>query len=146
MSLSKIFSFATSMASVIAWSVGDGSVSLRPRDQAPGFEVNAVINKEFQKISLSDYKGKYVVLLFYPFDFTYVCPTELIAFSEAIGDFRTHQSNRVVCIGSALQQDRLLCRSDTNCLMTHCAFLTIAKRHIVPNEPPKIGFPEIRIF
>ena len=88
MSLSKIFSLATSMASVIAWSVGDGSVSLRPRDQAPGFEVNAVINKEFQKISLSDYKGKYVVLLFYPFDFTYVCPTELIAFSEAIGDFR----------------------------------------------------------
>ena len=88
MSLSKIFSIAASVTSVIAWSVGDGSVSLRPRDQAPGFEVNAVINKEFQKLSLSDYKGKYVVLLFYPFDFTYVCPTELIAFSEAIGDFR----------------------------------------------------------
>ena len=34
-------------------------------------------------ISLSDYKGKYTVLLFYPFDFTYVCPTELVAFSEA---------------------------------------------------------------
>ena len=84
MSLSKIFSMAASVASVFAF----GSGSLRPRDFAPAFEVNAVVNKEFQKISLADYKGKYVVLLFYPFDFTYVCPTELIAFSEAIQDFR----------------------------------------------------------
>ena len=80
MSLSKIFSIAASVAGAFAF----GNGSLRPRDFAPNFEVNAVINKEFQKISLADYKGKYVVLLFYPFDFTYVCPTELIAFSEAI--------------------------------------------------------------
>ena len=88
MSLSKIFSLAASVSTVLGWAINDGAQSLRPRDFAPGFEVNAVINKEFQKISLSDYKGKYVVLLFYPFDFTYVCPTELIAFSEAIKDFR----------------------------------------------------------
>jgi len=37
---------------------------------------------------LSDYKGKYVVLLFYPLDFTFVCPTEIIAFSERIEDFK----------------------------------------------------------
>ena len=36
----------------------------------------------FKKLSLDDYQNKYVVLVFYPFDFTYVCPTELIAFSE----------------------------------------------------------------
>ena len=49
--------------------------------------MNAVVGKEFQKISLSDYKDKYLVVLFYPFDFTYVCPTELIAFSDKIADF-----------------------------------------------------------
>jgi len=50
--------------------------------------VNAVVGTEFTKISKSDYAGKYLVLLFYPFDFTYVCPTELIAFSEAIQEFK----------------------------------------------------------
>ena len=39
-------------------------------------------------MSLDDFKGKWVVLLFYPFDFTYVCPTELISFSENIQKFR----------------------------------------------------------
>lgn len=42
----------------------------------------------FKKLSLDDYQNKYVVLVFYPFDFTYVCPTELIAFSEALPKFR----------------------------------------------------------
>ena len=37
---------------------------------------------------MKDYAGKYVVLLFYPFDFTYVCPTELIAFSESVQRFK----------------------------------------------------------
>ena len=45
-------------------------------------------------MSLSDYKDKYVVLLFYPFDFTYVCPTELIAFSDNISKF--NELNTVV--------------------------------------------------
>ena len=63
--------------------------SLLPRKQAPTFEnVNAVIDHSFKKVSLKDYAGKYVVLLFYPFDFTYVCPTELIAFSENMQKFK----------------------------------------------------------
>jgi len=37
---------------------------------------------------MSDYQDKWLVMLFYPFDFTYVCPTELIAFSEAIPKFK----------------------------------------------------------
>ena len=41
----------------------------------------AVVDGEITKVSLSDYKGKYVVLFFYPKDFTFVCPTEIIAFS-----------------------------------------------------------------
>lgn len=60
-----------------------------PRSVAPSFtNVNAVINNEFQKVSLQDYKGKYLVVVFYPFDFTYVCPTELIAFSERLKEFK----------------------------------------------------------
>ena len=59
-----------------------------PRSQAPAFkDVQAVVNGEFKSVSLTDYKGKYVVLVFYPFDFTYVCPTELISFSEKIKEF-----------------------------------------------------------
>tara|TARA_B110000285_G_C14906235_1_gene505681 strand:- start:526 stop:741 length:216 start_codon:yes stop_codon:yes gene_type:complete len=59
-----------------------------PRTQAPDFKkVNSVINGEFKEVSLGDYKGKYVVLVFYPFDFTYVCPTELISFSDNLKKF-----------------------------------------------------------
>eukprot|EP00347_Sterkiella_histriomuscorum_P001524 403371701 len=65
------------------------SLSILPRQNAPKFSnVNAVVNQEFKKVSIDDYKGKYLVLLFYPFDFTYVCPTELISFSENISKFR----------------------------------------------------------
>merc|ERR1712087_329387 len=59
-----------------------------PRKQAPKFKGTAVINEKFTQVSLDDYKGKYLVLFFYPFDFTYVCPTELIAFSERLADFQ----------------------------------------------------------
>ena len=66
-----------------------GEASLKPRDYAPNFKnVNAVVGNEFTHVSLSDYEGKYVIMLFYPFDFTYVCPTELIAFSDAMPTFK----------------------------------------------------------
>ncbi len=57
--------------------------------QAPNFTASAVmadgsINDDF---SLEDYKGKHIVLFFYPLDFTFVCPTELIAFSHRIAEF-----------------------------------------------------------
>ncbi|XP_032663210.1 peroxiredoxin-like [Odontomachus brunneus] len=54
---------------------------------APEFAGTAVVKGDFKQIKLSDYKGKYVVLFFYPLDFTFVCPTEIIAFSENIKDF-----------------------------------------------------------
>jgi peroxiredoxin (alkyl hydroperoxide reductase subunit C) len=59
-----------------------------PRQKAPFWSGTAVINEKFHKINSEEYKGKWVVLLFYPFDFTYVCPTELVAFSDAIKQFR----------------------------------------------------------
>ncbi|TYZ50830.1 hypothetical protein PybrP1_003162 [[Pythium] brassicae (nom. inval.)] len=58
------------------------------RRPAPAFTADAVVDGEFKTISLSDYKGKYVVLFFYPLDFTFVCPTEICAFSDRIDDFR----------------------------------------------------------
>jgi len=55
---------------------------------APDFQGAAVVNGEFKDIKLSDYKGKYLVLFFYPLDFTFVCPTEIIAFSDRVDEFR----------------------------------------------------------
>ena len=55
---------------------------------APSFTANAVVNGEIKQISLSDYQGKYVILVFYPLDFTFVCPTELIAFGDRVEEFR----------------------------------------------------------
>ncbi|KAL6432081.1 hypothetical protein ACFW04_006657 [Cataglyphis niger] len=54
---------------------------------APEFSGTAVVKGDFKEIKLNDYKGKYVVLFFYPLDFTFVCPTEIIAFSEKISEF-----------------------------------------------------------
>jgi peroxiredoxin 2/4 len=55
--------------------------------QAPSFEVDAVVGKKFEKVKLSDYKGKWVVLFFYPLDFTFVCPTEIQEFSKRNAEF-----------------------------------------------------------
>lgn len=55
---------------------------------APDFRAKAVMSDgTFDEVSLSDYRGKYVLLFFYPLDFTFVCPTEIIAFSEAEKQF-----------------------------------------------------------
>ena len=60
---------------------------LRVGMQAPEFAATAVVDQEFKDIKLSQYKGKYVVLFFYPLDFTFVCPTEITAFSDRYSDF-----------------------------------------------------------
>ena len=60
---------------------------LRVGHQAPDFTATAVVDQEFKEISLSQYRGKYVVLFFYPLDFTFVCPTEITAFSDRYTDF-----------------------------------------------------------
>ncbi|XP_012594607.1 thioredoxin-dependent peroxide reductase, mitochondrial [Microcebus murinus] len=55
---------------------------------APYFKGTAVVNGEFKDLSLDDFKGKYLVLFFYPLDFTFVCPTEIVAFSDKANEFR----------------------------------------------------------
>ena len=57
--------------------------------QAPDFTATAVFgNNEMKPLKLSDYKGKYVVMFFYPLDFTFVCPSELIAFDNRLDEFK----------------------------------------------------------
>lgn len=56
--------------------------------QAPDFTANAVIGKEIKEIKLSSYKGKWVVLFFYPLDFTFVCPTEIIDYDAKLDAFK----------------------------------------------------------
>lgn len=64
-------------------------LTLQPRQKAPSFEANAVLpDKSVAKISLNDYVGKYLVMVFYPFDFTYVCPTELTSYSDSVQKFK----------------------------------------------------------
>ncbi|MEN6641364.1 MAG: peroxiredoxin [Armatimonadia bacterium] len=55
--------------------------------QAPTFELEGVHRGEFEKFRLEDYKGKWVVLFFYPLDFTFVCPTEIREFHQRRGEF-----------------------------------------------------------
>jgi peroxiredoxin (alkyl hydroperoxide reductase subunit C) len=62
---------------------------LRVGQSAPDFTATAVIDQEFKEIKLSHYRGKYVVLFFYPLDFTFVCPTEITAFSDRYEEFKT---------------------------------------------------------
>ena len=57
--------------------------------QAPDFKAQAVMpDGSFKELSLSEMKGKYVVLFFYPLDFTFVCPSEIIAFHNKVKDFK----------------------------------------------------------
>lgn len=57
-------------------------------NKAPQFAAKAVYKGEFKDISLSDSKGKWKVVFFYPLDFTFVCPTEIIAYSDAVSKFK----------------------------------------------------------
>lgn len=56
--------------------------------KAPYFEAEAAIGGDFTNVKLDDYKGKYLCLFFYPLDFTFVCPTELHAFSDKMDEFK----------------------------------------------------------
>lgn len=65
-----------------------GAVRAEIGFHAPAFTLDAVVNREFKKVSLADYRGKWVVLFFYPGDFTFVCPTEIKGFNKMLGEFR----------------------------------------------------------
>jgi len=81
---------------------------------APSFAGTAVVNGEFKEINLTQYKGKYLVLFFYPLDFTFVCPTEIIAFSDRVEEFR-----KIGC-------EVIGCSTDSH--FTHLAWINTARK------------------
>ena len=82
---------------------------------APDFKADAVHLGQFTEIALSSYRGsKYVVLFFYPLDFTFVCPTELHAFQDSLAEF---QKRDVEVLG---------CSIDSK--FSHLAWLTTPKK------------------
>lgn len=65
---------------------------------APAFKADALMpDGSFKEVSLSDYKGKYVVLFFYPLDWTFVCPTEITAFSDRYAEFQKLGCEVIAC-------------------------------------------------
>jgi alkyl hydroperoxide reductase subunit AhpC len=67
------------------------------RRPAPLFKASAWFNNSFVEIDLKKYQGKYVTLFFYPLDFTFVCPTELIAFSNKAKEFSDSGCDLLAC-------------------------------------------------
>ncbi|XP_044259943.1 peroxiredoxin-2-like [Tribolium madens] len=64
---------------------------------APFWESTAVVDGEFVQLKSTDFLGKYLVFFFYPLDFTFVCPTEILAFSDRIQEFRDINTEVVAC-------------------------------------------------
>ena len=63
------------------------------QNEAPDFKATTVMEDgSIKDVKLSDYRGKYVVLFFYPLDFTFVCPTEVIAMSDRIEEFEVRNA------------------------------------------------------
>jgi len=75
-------------------------------EPAPTFSAGAVVDGEITSLDLAQYKGKYVVLLFYPKDFTFVCPTEIIAFSDAAPKFEA-MNTQVIALSTDTEESHL---------------------------------------
>jgi peroxiredoxin 2/4 len=72
-------------------------MSVQVAKPAPEFSADALHGKEFVTVKSADYKGKWLVLFFYPLDFTFVCPTEIKAFSQAYDEFTKRGADVVGC-------------------------------------------------
>ncbi len=69
------------------------NVSYLVTKEAPDFTAQAVMpDNSFGDLKLSSYRGKYVILFFYPLDFTFVCPSEIIAFNKALDEFKARNA------------------------------------------------------
>ena len=65
--------------------------------EAPDFELEGFVDGRFIRMRLSDYRGKWVVLFFWPLDFTFVCPTELHAFQDNLESFKERNTEVIAC-------------------------------------------------
>ncbi len=66
-------------------------------NKAPFFKTAALYNGEEKEVSLDNYKGKWKVLFFYPLDFTFVCPTEIVAYSDKAAEFNKIGCELIAC-------------------------------------------------
>lgn len=71
-------------------SVSNGRINSYAKvgEPAPSFKVEAVTGKDVSTVSLEDYRGRWLVLFFYPADFSFVCPTEITGFNKEIDRFK----------------------------------------------------------
>ena len=82
---------------------------------APQFTAPAVVEGgAFKDISLSDYKGKWVVLFFYPLDFTFVCPTEITQFRDLLPKFKESSAVVLGCSVDSVHSHRRWIKDDLN--------------------------------
>jgi len=65
--------------------------------KAPAFSATSVTNHKIETINLADFQGQYVIFFFYPLDFTFVCPTELHAFQDALPEFIKRNVQLIGC-------------------------------------------------
>lgn len=80
---------------------------------APLFTAKAVVDGgEFKEVSLSDYKGKWVILFFYPADFTFVCPTEITQFRDRLREFKDAGADVLGCSTDSEHSHRRWIRDD----------------------------------
>jgi len=91
------------------------AANVKVQEKAPQFEGKAIVDGQIKNISLADFAGKYLVLFFYPLDFTFVCPTELVSFSDHIDAFKNIDVNVVGCS----------CDSH----FSHLAFINTPRKH-----------------
>lgn len=98
-------------------------MQLQVGKQAPDFEVDAYIRgeSEAKRVSLSEYRGKWVVLFFYPRDFTFVCPTEIQEFGELHSEFA---AEKAVVLGAS-----------TDSFFSHKAWFETDERLLEVNFP-----------
>lgn len=80
---------------------------------APQFVAPAVVDGgDFKNINLTDYRGKWVVLFFYPLDFTFVCPTEITQFRDTLKDFRAAGAEVLGCSVDSVHSHRRWIKDD----------------------------------
>jgi peroxiredoxin (alkyl hydroperoxide reductase subunit C) len=80
---------------------------------APQFVAPAVVDGgDFKDVNLSDYRGKWVVLFFYPLDFTFVCPTEITQFRDSLKEFRSAGAEVIGCSVDSVHSHRRWVKDD----------------------------------
>jgi peroxiredoxin 2/4 len=72
--------------------IGGNMSQLRVGDNAPGFKVKGILRGQVAEYSLSSFKGKWLILFFYPADFNFICPTEVTGFSNLTKEFATENA------------------------------------------------------